>query len=140
MTHLMQPDATKLRRQRRREHTLVAICYMQLQHNAKTAGKHSEKKVTMNLVDLAGSERAEPPQTGRRHQLKPLPHHARQRHQRACGEEHSPKTSGLVPYHESKLSTVSRSSPGRPGRQQQDHHICALAPANINLEATLDTL
>jgi hypothetical protein len=29
---------------------------MQLQHNAKAAGKHSEKKAKMNLVDLAGSD------------------------------------------------------------------------------------
>ena len=51
--------ATNMNATSSRAHTVVTICYTQLEINAKGPGKHSEKKAKINLVDLAGSERAE---------------------------------------------------------------------------------
>ena len=51
--------ATQMNATSSRAHTVVTICYTQLELNAQGPGKHSEKKAKMNLVDLAGSERAE---------------------------------------------------------------------------------
>ena len=49
--------ATNMNATSSRAHTVVTICYTQLELNAKGPGKHAEKKAKMNLVDLAGSER-----------------------------------------------------------------------------------
>ena len=125
-----------------RAHTVVTICYTQLELNAKGPGKHSEKKAKMNLVDLAGSERAESTgATGDRLKegaainlsLTMLGNVIT-----ALAEKsNNPKKNVLVPYRESKLTCILQDALGGNAKTIM---ICALSPADINFEETLGTL
>ena len=125
-----------------RAHTVVTICYTQLELNAKGPGKHSEKKAKMNLVDLAGSERAESTgATGDRLKegaainlsLTMLGNVIT-----ALAEKsNNPKKNVLVPYRESKLTCILQDALGGNAKTIM---ICALSPADINYEETLGTL
>jgi len=134
--------ATQMNATSSRAHTVVTICYTQLEIDAKGPGKHSEKKAKMNLVDLAGSERAESTgATGDRLKegaainlsLTMLGNVIT-----ALAEKsNNPKKNVLVPYRESKLTTILQDALGGNAKTIM---ICALSPADINYDETLSTL
>jgi len=134
--------ATNMNATSSRAHTVVTICYTQLELNAKGPGKHAEKKAKMNLVDLAGSERAESTgATGDRLKegaainlsLTMLGNVIT-----ALAEKSNfPNKKVMVPYRESKLTCILQDALGGNAKTIM---VCAISPADINFEETVGTL
>ena len=134
--------ATNMNATSSRAHTVVTICYTQLELNAKGPGKHSEKKAKMNLVDLAGSERAESTgATGDRLKegaainlsLTMLGNVIT-----ALAEKsNNPNKKVLIPYRDSKLTCILQDALGGNAKTIM---VCAISPADINFEETVGTL